>query len=115
MSFEEIPPDRDILPSLTWTYENSDKQNGQKVQIYYFGLTTCAYCKRGLQWLKERKVAFRWMNLDILPPEKKIPIREWVKKRYVTNMGTPFVIFRINNQDFPSEGFDPDYWQAKIR
>lgn len=115
MDFETIPLDKDILPELTWKIENPDNPNKQKVQIYYFALTTCAYCKKGLEWLKERKATFSWLYLDELPAEKKIPIKDWVKKRYGTNFGTPFAIFRLDGKDTPSEGFDPDYWKAKIR
>ena len=107
--------DRDILPELPWIHETGAPGRTQKTQIFYFALTTCAYCKRGLSWLQERGVTFSWLYLDSLPLEKKGPIKEWVKKKYTTNFGTPFIIFRSEGKDYASEGFDPDYWKAKIR
>jgi hypothetical protein len=109
------PVEKDILPDLPWKFENPEKQATQKAVIYYFALTTCAHCKLGLKWLQERGAAVQWMYLDELSFEKKQPIKVWVKARYNTNFGTPFVIFRIDGKDFTSEGFDPDYWKSKVR
>jgi len=104
------------LELLNWTIENEDKLEDQKVIIYYFSLTTCPHCKRGIKWLLERKVGFRWLHLDKLPLEMKNSIKKWIQEKYnlPTRMGTPFVIFRKNQKDFISNGYDPSYWASKI-
>lgn len=107
----------DILPGLSWTTENASRQTTQKSKIFYFALTTCAYCKKGFAWLRERGSAFHWMYLDLLPQDQKTAIKAWVKQKYhlKSEMGLPFVIFRIEGNDFISGGFDPEYWAAKAR
>ena len=96
-----------------YTKESRD----EKATIYYFSLTTCSHCKRGLKWMRDRGVAFRWLEIDLLDLEKKNAIKKWVQKRYNTKsrMASPFVIFRFPDRDFISNGFDPDYWKAKAR
>ncbi len=107
----------DALSELQWTYEKKNLQVDQKATIYYFSLTTCSHCKRGLKWMRDRGVAFRWLEIDLLGLEKKNAIKKWVQKRYnmKSRMASPFVIFRFPDRDFISNGFDPDYWKAKAR
>ncbi len=105
-----------FLENLDWTIENKDYLKNQQVSIYYFSLTTCPYCKRGIKWLLEKNVAFRWLYLDKILLEMKKSIKNWIQEKYnlPTRMGTPFVIFRKNQNDFISNGYDPSYWASKI-
>ena len=113
----EFEVSHDALSELTWKYEKKNLQPDQKATIYYFSLTTCSHCKRGLQWMQTREVAFRWLELDLMDIEKKKAIKKWIQKRYnmKSRMASPFVIFRFPVRDFFSNGFDPDYWKAKAR
>ena len=54
------------------------------------------------------------MHLDEMEAEKKVAVKKWVKKKYKTNMGLPFVVFRIKGQDYVSNGYDPEYWKSKV-
>ncbi|MHA1475590.1 MAG: glutaredoxin domain-containing protein [Promethearchaeota archaeon] len=105
------------LELLNWTIENEDKLKDQQVIIYYFSLTTCPHCKRGVKWLLERDVSFKWLYLDKLPLEMKNSVKNWIQEKYKlkTRMGTPFVIFKNNRGDFISNGYDPSYWASKIQ
>jgi len=47
-------------------------------------------------------------------PQEEIPIKKWIKEKYHTNMGMPFVVFRIKDTDYISNGYDPEYWKSKI-
>ncbi|MHA1611706.1 MAG: glutaredoxin domain-containing protein [Promethearchaeota archaeon] len=107
----------DILPTLSWTTENMDNKDLQKNEIFYFSLTTCAYCKKGIQWLNDKGVAFKWLYIDQLDLEIKSAIKTWVQKKYNlrSRMASPFVIFRSDLQDYISNGFDPEYWKSKAR
>ncbi|MHA1672521.1 MAG: glutaredoxin family protein [Promethearchaeota archaeon] len=113
----EFKLETDILPTLDWIIENENHQDLQKTEIFYFSLTTCAYCKKGKHWLKDKDVTFKWLNIDHLDLEIKAAIKKWVQKRYGlrSRMASPFVVFRIESQDFISNGYDPEYWKAKIR
>ena len=113
----EVNHGNDILPSLNWKIENREKKSSQKSAIYYFSLTTCVYCKKGINWLKEREVFFKWLYLDDFPLEKRQEIKIWIQKKYnlKTRMASPFVIFRRDDKDYISNGYDPEYWKAKAR
>ena len=113
----EVNHGNDILPSLNWKIENPEKKTPQKSEIYYFSLTTCVCCKKGINWLKEREVFFKWLYLDDFPLEKRQEIKMWIQKKYnlKTRMASPFVIFRRDGKDYISNGYDPEYWKAKAR
>ena len=113
----EFKLDTDILPTLDWTIENGNHPDLQKTEIFYFSLTTCAYCKKGIQWLNDKDVSFKWLYLDLLDIEMKSAIKTWVQKKYNlrSRMASPFVVFRIDAQDFISNGYDPEYWKAKVK
>jgi glutaredoxin len=107
--------DKDILLQIPWNEENVELGSKQKVAIFYFALTTCAYCKRGIQWLKDKKIAFHWIHLDTIDIDVRQQIKEWLKQKYKTQTTFPFVIFRLSEKDYISSGFDPDYWGSKIK
>lgn len=115
---QHMSPDieQDILPNLDWNVEEAQNQANKTTEIYYFSLTTCAYCKKGIQWLKAHNARFNWLYLDKIEMTQKKEIKEWVQKKYnlKTRMASPFVIFRTPKQDFISNGFDPEYWKSKI-
>ncbi len=108
---------QDILSELNWKVENWEKSSSQKSEIYYFSLTTCVYCKKGINWLNDRNIAFKWLYLDDYSQEEKQKIKHWVQKKYnlSSRMASPFVIFRNEERDFISNGYDPEYWKAKAR
>jgi glutaredoxin-like protein NrdH len=110
-------PQTDKLLTLDWNYVNSDRQTDQKVKIFYFSLTTCVYCKKGIQFLNDRGIAYRWLYLDRLDLELKKEIKDWVQKTYklTSRMASPFVIFRLGEEEYYSNGYDPDYWKSKLR
>lgn len=119
MSTEGNPfENMEILKDLPWTLEISQKneKGSQKSEIYYFSLTTCMYCKKGLQWLRERDVSFKWLYLDRLEPDLKKQIKTWVQEHFKlkTRMASPFVIFKTKSGEYYSNGFDPEYWKSKI-
>lgn len=107
----------DILQSLKWKSVEFEGKSNQKTDIYYFSLSTCVYCKRGIQWMKDRKCTFRWLYLDDYSLEKRQEIKDWIQTHYhlKSRMASPFVIFRQNGQDFISNGYDPDYWKSKVK
>jgi glutaredoxin len=106
---------KDILLQLPWKVENAANQGKQKVTIFYFALTTCVYCKKGIAWMQEKKATFNWLHLDELEMDTRQQIKEWLKKKYNTPPAFPFVIFRNPDKDYVSSGFDPDYWVSKVR
>jgi glutaredoxin len=110
----DYPLDEDAIVNLPWEEVLPETPFNKKVNVFYLMLTTCAYCKKGKKWLDEKNVAYKWLYLDNLPTDQKIPLKEWIKKKYKTNMGLPFIIFRSPNSEYFSDGYDPDYWKAKI-
>jgi glutaredoxin len=110
----ELDYTQDLIPQLEWHYEEISVDNNQKSTIYLIGLSTCAYCKRGKAWLKERGLNYSWLFLDKIDIDERQRIKTTLSQIYNTKFNFPFIIFRLPDQDFVSSGFDPDYWKSKI-
>ncbi|UYP46591.1 hypothetical protein NEF87_002876 [Candidatus Lokiarchaeum ossiferum] len=108
---------RDILPELPWEKKKNEQKTQQRVEIFYFSLTTCVYCKKGISFLQDNKFNFNLMYLDKLDLVQKKAIKTYIQSKYKLNtrMASPFVIFRLDGDDFISNGYDPDYWKSKLR
>jgi glutaredoxin len=106
-----------VIQILDWNEVINQEASKQKVEIYYFSLTTCAYCRKGMKLLNAHKMNYKWIYLDELPQEKKQEIKKWVQNKYQlkSRMASPFVIFKMNNKEFISNGYDPEYWKTKFR
>jgi glutaredoxin len=109
--------EEDILPKLNWNHINANQSKDQNVEIYYFSLTTCVYCRKGMNFLKDKRAFFKWLYLDEIPQEERNAIKDWIQKKYnlKSRMASPFVIFRFEKRDYISNGYDPEYWKTKIK
>jgi len=73
------------------------KEEGRDVfnDVTLYALSTCGFCKRALQFLRERKIRFRYVFVDELDPEVKHKLKESLAAQFNQRVGFPFVI--INN------------------
>ena len=92
--------DQDLIRQLSWYEDNANINPDQQTIIYLIGLTTCAYCKRGLQWLREKGASFHWLYLDELDVDERQQIKEALSTVYKTRFSFPFVIFRNSRSRF---------------
>ncbi|MHA1889163.1 MAG: glutaredoxin domain-containing protein, partial [Promethearchaeota archaeon] len=49
--------------------EENGKVDHQDITVY--ALSTCGFCRRGLQFLRDRQVKFRYVYVDKIPYEVK--------------------------------------------
>lgn len=60
--------------------------------ITVYALSTCAFCKKALKFLRENSVYFQYVYVDDLDPDLKNKIKQELKEKYNKEVGFPFLI-----------------------
>jgi glutaredoxin len=70
------------------------KENGEnkKGDIVIFALSTCAFCKKALKFLKENSICFSYVFIDEFDFDKKTKIKMELREKYNQDIGFPFLI-----------------------
>ncbi|MGD0955440.1 MAG: glutaredoxin family protein [Candidatus Acidiferrales bacterium] len=68
--------------------------------VTIYGTTWCADCRRAKQFLRERKVAFREVNIDEAPDAEELVLR-------VNNGRRKVPTIEVDGRYFPCSPFDP--------
>ena len=67
------------LESISYTIVNGDMEH---LRASVYSLSTCAFCKRGMEYLGNNGIAYRYVQLDRLDPEAKRQVKQELKERY---------------------------------
>ena len=84
--------------------------NGEKSEqdIMMFALSTCQWCKKGKQWLKDNNYQYKYVDVDLLPTSEKLTLKGELRKYFDTMIRYPFIV--VDGKDFYA-GFNPDNWK----
>ena len=85
---------------------------GIPVDLTLLSLSTCAFCKRARQYLENRGLAFRYLELDEIPPNEKSAIKEEFKSKFRRRPAFPSLVLR---EDKLLIGFIKQYWDEEIK
>lgn len=83
--------------------------NGQNLIL--FGLTTCGYCKKASEYLKNTGLKYRYVYLDEFPLSEKQNIKNEFKEKYKKKMLFPTLII---DDDYLT-GFIKILWDSNIK
>jgi glutaredoxin-like protein NrdH len=98
----------DILDDLEYSTEDGPVQDRE---VLVFALSTCAFCKRALDFLKTQNVRHSYVYLDRIDPDLKKRIKADLKERY-TNLPV-FPVLVIDRQQALS-GFTEARWREGL-
>jgi glutaredoxin-like protein NrdH len=76
-----------------------------------YALSTCAFCKRAIDFLKNKDISFRYIYLDKINPMVKGTVKSELKQKY-DNLPV-FPVLVIDNQRALS-GFSEEKWRAEL-
>ena len=68
----------------------------KKREVYFFGLSTCGFCKSALNFLNDNSIEYKYIFMDELELEIKISIKESFKKEYGKRLLYPTAIIERN-------------------
>lgn len=63
-----------------------------KGEITIYALSTCAFCRRALKFLKENSISFSYVYIDEFDFEKKSKIKNELREKYKKDIGFPFLV-----------------------
>lgn len=97
-----------MIEKLDYTVE-SGEHDTHKLTLY--SLSTCAFCKKAIDFLKQRNVAFRYIQLDTINPLVKQTVKSELRSKY-SNLPV-FPILIIDDQEAIS-GFNEARWKSAL-
>ncbi len=80
--------------------------------ITVYALSTCGFCKRALQFLRDHSITFRYVYVDLLPFEVKQELKNDLKEKAGRNVGFPFAIINDNKYLI---GFKENEWREELK
>ncbi len=83
--------------------------SGHDLTVY--ALSTCGFCKRALSFLRDRKIAFKYIYIDELPGDVKEKLKEELRKQFDVKLLFPFLV--IDGKESVT-GFLEEGWKEKL-
>ena len=76
--------------------------------ITVYALSTCGFCKRALAFLREHKIAFKFLYVDKLSSNMKIQVKKDLRDNFEERLGFPFTV--LNGGEQVMVGFREENW-----
>jgi glutaredoxin len=87
------------------------EKNPCDIQVY--ALSTCGFCKRGLDFLRNNKIKFRYIYVDKLKPDARMKIKRDLRDKFEdVRLGFPFVV--VDGGDKVMVGFKEAEWKENF-
>ncbi len=87
------------------------KKNPCDIQVY--ALSTCGFCKRGLEFLRNNSLKFRFIYVDLQKPDTRMKIKRDLRDKFEdVQLGFPFVV--IDGGKKVLVGFREDDWKKEF-
>ncbi|MBN1836088.1 MAG: glutaredoxin family protein [Spirochaetales bacterium] len=79
--------------------------------VVVYALSTCGFCRRALEFLRNNDVDFRYVYVDQLPLEAKASLKQTLHERHQIRELYPTLIL---NDSQALTGFDREEWQRVL-
>ena len=76
-----------------------------------YSLSTCAFCKRAIDFLKDQDVDFRYIHLDTINPMVKATVKSELKKKYDNLPVFPVLVI---DDERALSGFNENTWKTEL-
>ncbi|MBN2155783.1 MAG: glutaredoxin [Candidatus Lokiarchaeota archaeon] len=98
----------ETIQRINYTFEGN-KDIGKDVTVY--ALSTCGFCRRALQFLRDADCKFKFVYVDKLPYETKQQLKEELQDRYEKRVVFPYLV--IDDSDVLA-GFVEEDWKNTL-
>lgn len=79
--------------------------------VVVYSLSTCAFCRRAIGWLKEQGVAYRYAHIDLVDVNLKRAVKQELKERFENIVVFPILV--VDDQRALS-GFTESAWAEAL-
>ena len=98
----------EVFDGIEFTkYEGDDC--GHDLTVY--SLSTCAFCRKAIDFLREEGVAFRVLELDKIPVQRKRDIKRFLKEKFEDLPVFPVLV--VDDEECVA-GYAEDAWRRRI-
>ena len=98
-----------MIETLTFTQEEGDTRF-EDVTVY--ALSTCGFCRKALDFLRNNSIKFRYLYVDELEPDVKQELKDYLKKRYKKRVSFPYLV--IDDKEI-IVGFIDQEWEDTFK
>jgi len=77
-------------------------------ELTVFALSTCGFCRRGMNFLRENDVKFRYVYIDKIEFEIKSKLKKELKEKFNKRVAFPFLVC---NDEKAIVGFVRSDWE----
>ncbi len=93
---------------LPYMYVEGEKKDHQ---VTLYALSTCAFCRKAVEFLRSEGVAFRYLYVDKLPRETKKALREELRGRFSASLLYPYLV--VDDREAVG-GLYEDRWRSLL-
>ena len=79
--------------------------------IAILALSTCGFCKRGMEFLQSQDFAYRFIYLDLIPPELKQKVKEEFRTKFQSSLSYPALVVDRSKMTI---GFIKRQWEEML-
>jgi glutaredoxin len=98
-----------FLEQIEYVSEPGDLK-GHEVTVY--ALSTCGFCRRGLQFLRDNKIAFKYVYVDQLDFDLKQRVKDELGAKYDARVVFPYMV--LDSKEVVT-GFVEDKWKEVFK
>ncbi|MHA1821395.1 MAG: ferredoxin-thioredoxin reductase catalytic domain-containing protein [Promethearchaeota archaeon] len=92
------------------TYNEEDGEDiGHDITVY--ALSTCGFCRRGLAFLRDHNIKFRYIYVDKIEYETKRKIKALLREKFQKRVAFPYMVV---DEEFVIVGFTEKEWVDKL-
>ncbi|HUU88995.1 MAG TPA: glutaredoxin family protein [Candidatus Glassbacteria bacterium] len=99
-----------MLEELEYTI---DEGENTPFNITVYALSTCGFCKRGLAFLRDNKIKFRYIFVDMIGQDLRLRTKKELSDKYNERIGFPFVV--LNDGETILVGFKEEKWKETFK
>ena len=77
-------------------------------ELTVFALSTCGFCRRAMNFLRENEVKFRYVYIDKIDYEKKSKLKKELQEKFNKRVAFPFLVC---NDEKAIVGFVKSDWE----
>ncbi len=79
--------------------------------VVVYALSTCGFCRRGLDFLKKQDIDFRYVYVDKLEPSQKQDLKHELNQKFKQRVLFPFVVL---DDEEVMMGFKEQEWRRAL-
>ena len=80
-------------------------------EITVFALSTCGFCRRGLQFLRDHEIKFRYVYVDKMDPTQKDDTKKMLMDTFNERVVFPYMV--LDNERVIT-GFTESVWKEQL-